>query len=261
MVSIYFGLPGCGKTSLIAAQAIKESKRMKKGKSSFRQIYTNIHLTDIPYVTYIDNDYIGKYDLSGGLILIDEATIFADSRDYKAFSKAKVQFFMLHRHYGCELRLFTQQWDGVDRKIRTITDKVFYLYKPFITGRWITKFYRIPYGIIIPDKKQNKQNNNTSLGEIVQGYCKPSLFQRLFCKRVYRPPLYKHFNSWEAPELPSLPDPPEEYPDKQEGIVIRALRAIFSKSAQSETVDQPVHGEDPDTENIQNEQNEGECDN
>ena len=139
MVSIYFGLPGCGKTSLIASQALKESKRIRHGRSPFNQVYTNVHLTGIPYVTYIDNNYIGKYDLSGGLILIDEATIFADSRDYKSFSKDKVQFFMLHRHYGCELRLFTQQWDGVDRKIRTITDKVYYIYKPFLTGLLITK--------------------------------------------------------------------------------------------------------------------------
>ena len=265
MVSVYFGLPGCGKTSLIAYQAKRESLRMRKGRSPFKQIYTNVHLTGVPYVTYIDNDYIGKYNLSQGLILIDEATIFADSRDYKAFSKAKVQFFMLHRHYGCELRLFTQQWDGIDKKIRTITDKVFYIYKPLITGIWFTKYYRIPYGIIIPDKKKNKESSGSSLGEIIQGYCKPSIFTRITCPRVFRPPLYKIFDSWEAPVLDPLPDPPKQLPpDRRKGIDLLLLISALKKRRTSEFVlnslfedaDHPSNGSSSSEENVQYEQNE-----
>ena len=105
--------------------------------------------------------------------------------------------------------LFTQQWDGVDRKIRVITDRVYYVYKSPILGFWFTTFYRIPYGIIIPDAKKDSSSNK--LGEIVQGYCMPPLLVRLFAKRIYRPLYYKYFDSWERPYLPPLPQKYKPY--------------------------------------------------
>lgn len=194
-VSLYFGLPGCGKTTLLAYNAFKA---VRSGK--FRYVYSNVRLS-ILGVTYIDNDCIGKYDLSDCLLLIDEATLFADSRDHKNFDKGKLLYFLEHRHYNADIMLFTQQWDGVDRKIRVITDRVYYVYKGLLFGHWISRYYRIPYGIIIPDPKKSSDR----LGEIVQGYCKPNILIRLFCPRIYRPKYYKYFDSWERPVLPSLP--------------------------------------------------------
>lgn len=196
-VSLYFGLPGCGKTTLMSSIALRgvRSKR-------YSNVYCNVHLA-IDGVTYIDNDCIGKYNLHDGLILIDEATLFADNRAYKNFGLDKITYFLEHRHYNVDICLFTQQWDGVDRKIRVITDRVFYVYKGFFLGNWITSYYRIPYGIIIPDPKRNQSGEK--LGEIVQGYCKPNFLVRLFCPKLFRPKYYKYFDSWERPELPELP--------------------------------------------------------
>ena len=198
MVSLYFGLPGCGKTTLLTAMAYKFRKLRK-----YKHIYSNIPIA-IDNVTFIKNEYIGRYDLSDSLILIDEASLYADSRDYKNFSKDKLEFFLLHRHYNVDIVLFTQQWDGVDRKIRVITDRVYYVFKSHLLPMLLTNYYRIPYGIIIPNPK--KEPNSASLGEIIQGYCKPSLLTRIFCPKLFRPRYYKYFDSWEAPELPKLPD-------------------------------------------------------
>lgn len=99
------------------------------------------------------------------------------------------------------LSFFTQQWDGIDKKIRVITDKVYYLYKKGLLKKWFTRSYRVPYGIIIPDPKKS---DGEKLGEIIQGYCKPSLIVRLFSPRLFRPLYYKYFDSWDAPQLPSL---------------------------------------------------------
>lgn len=96
---------------------------------------------------------------------------------------------------------YTQQWDGVDRKIRVITDRVFYIYKGIFTGKWFSRYYRVPYGIIIPDPK----NSSEKLGEIIQGYAKPGLIGRIFGGWIFRPKYYKLFDSWEAPRLPDLP--------------------------------------------------------
>lgn len=189
-VSLYFGLPGCGKTTLLTSLALKA---VKSGK--YRNVYSNVPLK-IFGVTYIKNECIGKYILEDGLILIDEASLYADSRDHKNFSVGQVTYFLEHRHFNVDIVLFTQQWDGVDRKIRVITDRVYYVYKGLFLGRWFTRYYRIPYGIIIPDPKKS---DGTKLGEIVQGYCKPNLIIRLLSPWLFRPRYYKYFDSWERP--------------------------------------------------------------
>lgn len=200
MIKLFFGLPGCGKTTLLTSIAYSESR--KKGrKKKYDNIYANIRI-NVPGVTYIDNDCIGKYDLRNCLLLIDEATLFADSRSYKEFDKGKLMYFLEHRHFRSDIFLFTQQWDGVDRKIRVITDRVYYMYKGLLFGKWISSYYRIPYGIIIPDKKDNGEK----LGEIVQGYCKPLLLNRIFSKKLFRPFYYRFFDSFETPYLPPLPE-------------------------------------------------------
>lgn len=197
-VSLFFGLPGCGKTTLLSKFALDA---VRSGR--YINVYTNVGV-QIPGVTVIDNECIGKYELANCLLLIDEATLFADSRAYKEFSKGKLEYFLEHRHRNADIMLFTQQWDGVDRKIRTITDRVYHVKKGKLLGNWISSYYRIPYDIIIPDP--NKSGNGEKLGEIIQGYCKPPLLYRLFCtKHIYRPRFYKYFDSWELNPLDPLP--------------------------------------------------------
>lgn len=205
-VSLYFGLPGCGKTTMMTAIAYKHLVSHKY-KSPYKYVYGNVPLS-IPGYIYIDNDCIGKYDLSNCLILIDEATLFADSRDYKNIKKDVVEYFLEHRHFRADIILFTQQWDGVDRKIRVITDRVYYMYKPKFLGQWFSCCYRIPYGIIIPDPKKS---DTEKLGEIIQGYCKPHIFVRLFSPKLFRPKYYKYFDSFETPHRDPLPEKYKAY--------------------------------------------------
>lgn len=190
-VMTYFGLPGAGKTTVLAYLAYNAIR-----KRQYENVYTNVPLM-IPGVTLIENDDIGRYELANCLLLIDEGTLFADSRAYKSFDKGKMEYFLLHRHRHADIVIFTQQWDALDRKIRCITDRVYYVKKGLLTGKWITSMYRVPYGILFPegDKK----------GEIVQGYEKPPFLNRLFARRIYRPKYYKYFDSFLLDPLDPLP--------------------------------------------------------
>lgn len=201
----FFGLPGSGKTTILASLAYKFTHK-KKYKKRYTNIYCNVPLK-IDNVVYIDNSCIGEYLIADGALFIDEATLFANNRDYKNFSKKLTQYFLLHRHYNIDIYLFTQEASALDKKIRTITDRVYYVYKGIFLGKWISCYYRIPYGIIIPD---GKKDGGEKLGEIIQGYCKPPLLVRIFSKKIFRPRYYKYFDSWDRPELPELPS--SKYP-------------------------------------------------
>lgn len=196
MISLYFGLPGCGKTTLMSKFALKFTKGRK-----YKNVYGNVHLA-VPGYTYIDNECIGKYELVDGALLIDEGVLFACNRNYKNFGMELTKFFMEHRHDCLDIYIFSQSADLLDKQIRTITDRVYYIYKPFLFGKFISKYYRIPYDIVIPKRDDNSQK----LGEIIQGYCQPSKLQKIFCtQRLYRPFYYKFFDSWVRTKREQLP--------------------------------------------------------
>lgn len=225
-VSLYFGLPGAGKTTMMVYVALKARK-----SKVYRHIYCNVPIA-VDGVTYIDNDCIGKYNLSDCLILVDEGTLFANNRDYKNFSKEKTQYMLLHRHYNADLIFFSQEWASLDKRIRAVTDRVYYVYKGKFFGKWFTRCYRIPYGIIIPDPKKD---GGEKLGEIIQGYAKPPFLTRLFSPWLYRPRYYKYFDSWDRPPLPPLPSRYKEYEDEGQRAPARKaklktkVQAVFEK--------------------------------
>lgn len=196
MIDFYFGLPRSGKTTLLVKLALKESKRIKKGKSRYKRILTNFGTKNIPYCYQIPFSAIGKYDIADSFVIIDESSIECDNRDWKNLSKSFINFMMLHGHYNTKFVFASQSYNGYDKKLRSITDNVYYITKKGITGLFLSKVLRIPYGIIIPDKKDNA---GSKFGEICEGYCKPSFIHRLLAPRIFRPRYYKYFDSYSRP--------------------------------------------------------------
>ena len=200
----YFGLPGCGKTTTLAYHAVSA---LKSGR--YKNIYSNVFLS-VDGVTQIPFDFFGVYELRDCLFLIDEAMIVCGDRDHKNFGKEKLKEFMIHRHKDCDIILFSQEADGVDKKIRSITDRMFYVKKGLLLGHWISTIYRIPYDVMFP-------SDGDHVGDIIMGYKKPPIIARLFARRLYRPRYYKYFDSWENDPLPPLPEKFQPYrdPDKK----------------------------------------------
>lgn len=202
-ISRYFGLPGCGKTTVLTMLAVRGVKDPR-----YQHVYGNVHL-NIPGYTYVPFDCFGVYDMTDCLLLVDEATIECGDRDYKSFPKEKLARFMMHRHDNMDIALFSQSPDGTDKKIRDITDRMYYIKKGLILGKWISTIYRVPYKVIWPSGENNGGEN---VGRILMGYVKPGILNVLFAFRMLRQPFYKYFDSWERTPLPELPKQYQEVP-------------------------------------------------
>lgn len=112
------GIPGCGKTVLASAIALKHYKKEnKKIKQFFRYITKKPVLINNVYSNYpillnkrkkIYSNIISIDDLdnrysfpNNSIIILDEVQAFYDSyRDFKKFPSGIATFFQFHRHFG-----------------------------------------------------------------------------------------------------------------------------------------------------------------
>lgn len=198
MIRGFFGVPGCGKTTLLTKEGIS-----KKNKKRYKNIYTiNFECSGTIPITFED---LGKYKIKDSLILIDEITMSADNREFKTFPKEIRDFFILHRHLGCDIIYATQNFENVDKKIRDLTHDLWYMQKsviPLLSG--LTTAKRIYRNINI--------NEHTS--ELTLGYRFCNFLEGIFAsnfKIVWRRKYYKYFDTWD--EL-SIKDR-EEIPKKE----------------------------------------------
>lgn len=196
MIRFFFGMPGCGKTTLLCSLIRKEDRRIEKGKSNYKYILVNFPVKGFKHAYKLDFNDIGKYDYENALMVIDEGSVYCDNRNWKSFGQDKVSWFMLHRHSRCDIVIASQSYSGYDAKLRSITEEVYYVSRKGLLGIFWTSYYRIPYGIIIPDRKDNAGNK---FGDIVEGYYRPPLLQRIFCKKVFRRRYFRHFDSFYRP--------------------------------------------------------------
>lgn len=201
MIKTYFGKPGCGKTTLSVKMAIKSKNYAHK--------YLNFE-HQIPDAHVCDTDKIGEWTFEeNSLVLLDEAGIEFNSRAYKTLPKTAISWFKLHRHYRCDVNVFSQSWDDMDITIRRLSDQLWYLYKlgPFTLARRV-------YRRVTVDKQTE---------QIIDGYRMPSMlwlliwplqlgfpFDQKFAL-TFRPFYYKYFDSWAKHDLPVKDFP---YPEK-----------------------------------------------
>lgn len=193
MLSVYFGLPGHGKSTFAVRQIIKLKKK-------YPIVYSNLELNNLDFIP-VSRDDIGVYALCRGSVWIDEASQLFDNRDFKGFGKEKVKFFNEHRHHRVDINMLVQKYDALDAKIRAITQRVYWIYKYSPILPWF-RVWRIPHDILIASKADASK---LSGGEIIQGYVIPSLLSRLFCTRFSGRKYFKYFNSYEVEPLPPLP--------------------------------------------------------
>ena len=181
MIKCYFGVPGAGKSTILV-------KEYRKRRKKYKHYYTiNI---DIEGCQRITKDILEKYVIYDSLILWDEITMDADNREFKSFSKELRDFFILHRHLGCDIIYATQNFENVDKKIRDLTSELWYMGKSVIPIlREFTTAKRIYRNI----------NINEYSSELTLGYRFCNLIESFFTSNymiIFRRKYYKYFDSY-----------------------------------------------------------------
>ena len=130
---LYVGKKGVGKT-LNATEIARKTKR--------KHIYSNIDGlgTYVSSTEYCElNPFTGKpafpfeYD---SLVIIDEAGLVHDNRDFKKFQKSTNAFIKYARKNGLQIVYLSQTVD-IDKKIRSVLDGIYILerFGPFLVER------------------------------------------------------------------------------------------------------------------------------
>lgn len=151
-LSLYFGVPGAGKSTFAAYLAKKDLKRGRK-------VWSNFGITGAYKCEKKD---FGKFLMTDGRLIIDEAGLEFDNRKM-SMTDDEIYFFKYHRHYQMDIDFFSQGLD-VDIKIRKLARHI-YLIKPSlipflicrkeigrrvgisdVTKEIIDEYYFVPFG-------------------------------------------------------------------------------------------------------------------
>lgn len=179
-----FGKKGSGKNTLLTKLSIQYNK---KGFHVFSdsEIYNTFKL---------DTNWIGKYDFpENSVLMIEEAGIVWDNRNFKTFSAEVRNFFKLQRHKKVIVYLASQSFD-VDKKLRDLTDEMYLLVNYmgiFSVAKRINKHIAI----------HNSSDNNDGESFLTETYAFDFPWRWKF---TYIPRWIKFFNSFEADRFPQV---------------------------------------------------------
>lgn len=207
MIAVYFGSPGSGKTTLACREILRARKRYKYTFANFGckcATVDDVDLSDLGLWTFP----------SGSYVAIDEAGIEYNSRKYKTLPQHTIKWFKLHRHYGCDLSVWSQSWEDMDVTLRRLADRLYYVrrFGPFTLVRRV-------YKRVTVDKQTEQIIDGYEMTSLVYLLLKPLYYASFFAfglgflikaifprfeevRLVFRPFYYRYFDTHAAPELP-----------------------------------------------------------
>lgn len=177
ILSIYFGVPGAGKSTIAAHLVRKDLKKNKK-------VWSNVPITGA--IQLEPKDDIGKYMIHDGHVIIDEAGIEYNNRDFKKFTNESLYFYKYHRHYQLDIDFFSQGHEDCDKKIRDLAQRLYVVKKSFI-----------PY-FVYRKRIGKRVGINKLSGEIQDEY----YFTPFGTTYYFSPIVWKSFNTLSRKEFP-----------------------------------------------------------
>jgi len=164
VLNVYFGVPGSGKTTFAAyltKRSMKQSRvivwaQKHPGKFSawllasrfFKRctpVYSNVPITGAFQLE--PQADIGKYMISGGKVIIDEAGIEYNNRNFKSFPKEAIYWYKYHRHYECSVDVFSQSYEDMDITLKRLAQNYFVVKKSLLPFCIVCKSIKRKIGI------------------------------------------------------------------------------------------------------------------
>lgn len=181
MIWLYSGTPGSGKSYHAVYDIINKIKRKDKNTVIANFVLNISDKVQKTRFKYVDNsdltiDYLVKYAYKNHkfgvegqtLVVIDEAQILFNSRDWGTNSKKRmdwIKFFSQHRKYGYNFILIAQFDKMIDRQIRSLIEyevshmKInnFFWFLPLTSflcvERWYGQKMKVGHNVIMYRKK------------------------------------------------------------------------------------------------------------
>lgn len=141
MITYIVGLAGSGKTTHASHLIYKAHK---KGLNT----YSNVPIFNAYVFDPLEDLMV--YNVSNGIIIIDEAAIDFNSRKYKTLSDNVNEFVRKHRHANTNIYVYSQNFMGADKLFRDNAEKVVLLRRSRVPHHAFVRVYN--HDIIPPDK-------------------------------------------------------------------------------------------------------------
>lgn len=180
---ILMGKKGSGKTTLSAKFAIEH---INKGLPVF---------SDEPlYGCYkLEKNWCGRNDFpDDSLLIFDEGMIEFDNRKFKTFDDALRNFFVMQRHDRISVIVLCQDYNLVDKKVRSLTDSIYVCVNYFNV---LTIAKKVHKGIQL-------SSNNEGEGSICENFTWEFPTSWILC---FIPRWVHFFNSFRTEPKPKVP--------------------------------------------------------
>lgn len=233
MITVYFGSPGSGKTTMAVRKIKQQGRRYAATFANF-----GCKCATVDDVSLVG---LGSWTFPPhSLIEIDEAGIEYNNRKFKTLSQDTIKWFKLHRHYQCDVDVWSQSWDDMDVTLRRLADRLYYIKKlgPFTLIRRV-------YKRVTVDKQTEQIIDGYKMVHILYLLLKPLYYASYFLfglgfflrlilpfdeiKLVWRRPYYKYFDTHAAPVLPIPFSLPAKNTLSRQGVILDRWRFFRSR--------------------------------
>lgn len=216
-LNFFFGLPGCGKTTLMVKDIIEA-----QGEGWI--CYCNVPVT-VPGVRLFKiKDYGHYYFPPNSTIFVDEVGTIWDNRQFKNFTNEVRDYFKFYRHRKNRIRLYSQSFD-VDLKIRSLCTGLYMIRR---VGPLFSIAHRVSKKIVVVEPQGDSE------GRIADGYALDPIWLSLFGRKVvrftYLPKYSQYFDSFDNhEELLEMPYIEVPMPEPKESR--NPLKTFFRRKA------------------------------
>lgn len=178
IITVYFGVPGSGKTTF-AAHLVKKALKRKEN------VWSNVPITGS--MKYDPLNDLGVNMIEDGTIILDEAGVEFNNRNYKSMPHHVIEYLKYHRHYKTAIDVFSQSHEDMDITIRRLAQRYFVVKKSIIPRFIVYKSIGRRVGI----------DENTK--QIIDEY----FWKPLGTRWLYAPSVWNMFNTVARKELPA----------------------------------------------------------